>query len=132
MASIGHKVHTMIYVIDDDASFCKALGRLLRSANLDVETFSSGEEFLTSPKQEESGCILIDIRMPGLTGFDLLQRLASEGIRIPEIAISAQDDERTRELARELGAVSFLRKPIDDEALLDAIRRALGKGENGN
>jgi FixJ family two-component response regulator len=115
------KKRSLIYVIDDDVSVLKALGRLLRSADLDAETFSSVEEFLSSPRQKENACIIIDIRMPGLSGFDLLERLASEGIRIPAIAISAHDDAETREHARELGAMTFFRKPVDDQALLDAI-----------
>jgi FixJ family two-component response regulator len=122
------KDQSMIYVIEDDASVRKAFGRLLRSANLEAETFSSAEEFLSSPRQEENACVIIDIRMPGLTGLDLLERLASERTRIPVIAISAQDDEETREQARELGAVSFYRKPVDDQALLDAIWWAMAKG----
>ncbi|MCJ7642757.1 MAG: response regulator [Desulfobacterales bacterium] len=115
------KNQSMIYVIDDDASVRKAFGRLLRSANLDAETFSSAEEFLSSPKQKENACIIIDIRMPGLTGFDLQQRLLSEEMELPVIVISASDDVQTRERARELGAIAFFRKPIDDQALLDAI-----------
>ena len=122
------KKRSLTYVIDDDASVRKAFGRLLRSANLDAEMFSSAEEFLSSPRQKENACIIIDIRMPGLTGFDLLERLASEGIRVPVIAISAHDDEETREHARELGAVSFYRKPIDDQALLDAVWWAIARG----
>ena len=126
------KNQSMIYVIDDDASVRKAFGRLLRSANLDAETFSSAEEFLSSPKQKENACIIIDIRMPGLTGFDLLERLITERIRIPVIAVSAHDDAETREHAKELGAVSFFRKPIDDQALLDAIWWAIaGSRKNG-
>ena len=100
----------MVYVIDDDASVRKAFGRLLRSADLDAETFSSAEEFLSNPRQKENACIIIDIRMPGLSGVDLQERLSSEGIRIPVIVISASDDVEIREHARELGAVSFLPK----------------------
>ncbi len=111
----------MVYVIDDDESVRKALQRLFRSADLDVETFSSGEEFLSSPRQERDACILMDIRMPGLTGFDLQQRLTSQGIDVPVIVISASDDVQTREHARELGAEVFFRKPVDDSALLDAV-----------
>jgi len=111
----------MVYVIDDDESVRKALKRLLRSAELDVETFSSADEFLSNSKQGESACIVMDIRMPGLTGFDLQKRLLSQGIRIPVIVISASDDVQAREHARELGAVNFFRKPVDDQALLDAI-----------
>jgi len=115
------KRRAMVYVIDDDESVRKALKRLLRSADVGVETFSSAEEFLSNPRQAEDACILIDIRMPGLTGFDLQKRLLSQGIRMPVIVISASDDVQTRERARELGAVNFFRKPVDDQALLDAI-----------
>jgi FixJ family two-component response regulator len=116
----------MVYVIDDDESVRKAIGRLLRSVDLDVETFSSAEEFLRNPRQGRNACLVIDIRMPGLTGFDLQQRLLSEGIQIPVIVISASDDVQVREHARELGAQVFFRKPVDDQALLDAIWWAIG------
>ncbi len=115
------KKQGMVYVIDDDESVRRAMGRLLRSAHLDVETFSSAEDFLHNPRDSQDACILIDIRMPGLTGFDLQQRLLSEGIEIPVIVISASDDVQIREHARELGAQVFFRKPVDDQALLDAI-----------
>ena len=115
------KRRAMVYVIDDDESVRKALKRLLRSADVGVETFSSAEEFLSNSRQGQDACILIDIRMPGLTGFDLQKRLLSQGIRMPVIVISASDDVQTRERARELGAVNFFRKPVDDQALLDAI-----------
>ena len=111
----------MIYVIDDDESVRKAFKRLLRSVNLEVETFSSAEEFLKTQKSDKNGCIIIDIRMPGLTGFDLQRKLKAQGDRIPVIVISASDDAEIREQARELGAVAFFRKPIDDQALIDAI-----------
>ncbi|MDD1708298.1 MAG: response regulator [Methanoregulaceae archaeon] len=126
----GAKRQGMVYVIDDDDSVRKALKRLFRSGDLDVETFPSAEEFLSAPRQERKACILIDIRMPGLTGFDLQQRLASQGMGIPVIVISASDDVQTRERARELGAEAFFRKPVDDQALLDAIWWALaGSGK---
>ena len=111
----------MIYVIDDDESVRKAFKRLLRSVNLEVETFASAEDFLKSQKPNKNSCIIIDIRMPGLTGFDLQRKLNDQEIRIPVIVISASDDAQIREQARELGAVAFFRKPIDDQALLDAI-----------
>jgi len=113
--------HTMIYVVDDDESVRKAFKRLLRSVNFEVETFSSAEEFLQSQKADKNACIIIDIRMPGLTGFDLQRKLKAQGMQIPVIVISASDDAQVREQARELGAVAFFRKPIDDQALLDAI-----------
>ena len=122
------KKQGMVYLIDDDESVRRAIGRLLRSAHLDVETFASAEDFLRNPMQSQNACIVIDIRMPGLTGFDLLERLAAEGTRIPVIAVSAHDDTETREHARELGAVNFFRKPLDDQALLDTIWWAISGG----
>jgi FixJ family two-component response regulator len=120
------KKQGMVYLIDDDESVRRAIGRLLRSAHLDVETFASAEDFLCNQRQGQNACLVIDIRMPGLTGFDLQQKLLSEGIQIPVIVISASDDVQTREHARELGAQVFFRKPVDDQALLDAIWWAIG------
>ena len=98
----------MVYLIDDDESVRRALQRLLRSAGLDVTAFSSAEEFLQSGNLTEKGaCIIVDIRMPGLTGFDLQEKLASKGIPIPVIAVSAFDDAATRERVRRLGAKGF-------------------------
>jgi FixJ family two-component response regulator len=121
----GMKERFMIYVIDDDESVRKAFKRLFRSVNLEVETFSSAEEFLKSQKPNKNSCILIDIRMPGLTGLDLQRKLKAQGSQIPVIVISASDDAQSREQAREMEAVAFFRKPIDDQALLDAIDWAI-------
>jgi len=126
------KKPNVVYVIDDDESVRRAFGRLLRSVGLDAETFSSAKEFLDSPKHKENACILIDIRMPGSSGFDLQQKLAASDIRIPVIVISASDDAQIRERARELGAVSFFRKPVDDQALLDAIWWAISGTKRNN
>ena len=111
----------MVYVVDDDESARTAFARLLRSANLAAETFSSADEFLSKPKQKKNACILVDMRMPGSTGFDLQQALLEYGIPLPVIVISASDDAQIREHARQLGAVAFFRTPVDDQALLDAI-----------
>ena len=111
----------MIYVIDDDNSVRRAFGRLFRSAGYDVETFSSPDEFLANARQKEHAFIIVDVRMPGHTGFCLLETLAPEKTSLPVIVVSASDETNIREHARELGAVSFFRKPVDDQALLDAI-----------
>ena len=116
---------TTVYVIDDNESVRRSFARLFRSENLLVETFSSPEEFFERPRTQENACIIADVRMSGSTGFDLAQRLASDGIQTPLIIISASDDPQTREHARELGAVAFFRKPVDDQALLDAITWAV-------
>jgi two-component system response regulator FixJ len=115
------KKQSTVYVIDDDESVRTALARLLRSANFNAETFSSADEFLKNPKQKQDACILVDIRMPGSTGFDLQRQLVSTRVQLPVIVISASDETAIREHARQLGAVSFFRKPVDDQALLDAI-----------
>ena len=112
---------SMVYVIDDDESIRKSFSRLFRSANLNVETFPSPDEFLARPIQPQNACILLDIRMPGTTGFDLQKKLSEAGILLPVIVVSASDDEHVRDTARRLGAKSFFRKPVDDQALLDAI-----------
>jgi FixJ family two-component response regulator len=121
------KEQIMIYVIDDDESVRKAFKRLLRSVNYEVETFGCAEEFLQSQRPNKNSCIIIDIKMPGLTGFDLQRELEAQGSRIPVIVISASDDAQVREQARELGAAAFFRKPIDDQALLDAISWAISQ-----
>ena len=121
------KKQGIVYVIDDDESVRRALVRLAESADLHAETFSSAHEFLNSPKQMENSCIFIDIRMPDSTSFDLQQKRTAFDVRIPVIVISASDDAQIRERARELGAVSFFRKPVDDQALLDAIWWAIGR-----
>ena len=119
------KNRSTVYVIDDDESVRTAFARLLRSANFNAETFSSADEFLQHPRQKKDACILVDIRMPGSTGFDLQQKLISSGIAIPAIVVSASDEALIREHARQLGAVAFFRKPVDDQALLDAIMWAI-------
>jgi FixJ family two-component response regulator len=119
------KKQSTVYVIDDDASVRTALARLLRSANFNAETFSSADEFLKNPKQKQDACVLVDIRMPGSTGFDLQRQLVSTRVKLPVIVISASDETLIREYARHLGAVSFFRKPVDDQALLDAILWAI-------
>jgi two-component system, LuxR family, response regulator FixJ len=122
----------MVYVIDDDESVRKSFARLLQSADIECETFSSPEEFLGMARQEKNACIIADIRMPGSTGFELAERLITLGMRIPIIVVSASDEVQVREHARELGAAAFFQKPVDDQALLDAISWALsgvsGKG----
>jgi len=121
------KKQGIVYVIDGDESVRRTLVGLSGLADLHVETFSSAYEFLNSPKQMENSCIFIDIQMPGSASFDLQQKLTAFDMRIPVIVISASDDAQIRERARELGAVSFFRKPVDDQALLDAIWWAIGK-----
>jgi FixJ family two-component response regulator len=120
-----------IYVIDDDESVRRSFKRLLDSADFFVETFSSPEQFSAWHRKDKSACVISDLRMPGSTGFDLLQKLSSQGTRTPLIIVSASDDEQSRERARDLGAVAFFRKPVDDQALLDAISWAVMRPGTG-
>ena len=120
------KKRSMVYVIDDDESVQRAFQLLFQSADFDVQVFSSAEEFIESAGPSDNSCIILDMRMPGMIGLDLLKKLASRKIRIPVIAVSAYDDAPTRDLSRELGAVAFFRKPVDDQALIDAIEWAIG------
>jgi FixJ family two-component response regulator len=124
------KEKNMVYLIEDDESVRKALQRLLRSAGLDVRAFAGAEEFMQSGDLSQGVCIVVDIQMPGLTGFDLQEGLLSKKIRIPTIVISAMDDAETRERARKLGAAAFFRKPVDGQALVDAIYWAVGVSKN--
>lgn len=115
----------IVYVVEDDASLRTAVRRLLRSANYRVLTFASAEEFHRSDFKTNPGCLLLDIRLPGISGFELQARLLDAGIRMPVIFITGQDRTGMEEYARQLGASAYLRKPVDEETLLAAIRQAL-------
>jgi FixJ family two-component response regulator len=115
----------LIYVVDDNESVRRGLRRLLQSAKLQVQTYASAMEFLNSDYREENACLIADVRMPGLSGLDLQRELLAKGSTIPVIFITAFDTPETREQARALGAAGYFRKPVDDQALLDAIQWAL-------
>ena len=112
----------MIYVIDDDASVCRAMTRLMHSAGLSVQTYDSAQEFLSSVQPTQSDCLLVDIQMPGMSGLELQRQLTRSGIHVPVIFITAFDDDQMREKAHYGGAAGCFRKPFDDQALLDAIK----------
>lgn len=115
----------MVAVIDDDESYRVAVQRLLKSADLPVQSFDSAEAFLNSGRQHETGCLIADIRMPGMSGLDLQSKLNSDHCPIPTIFITAHGDEKMRLQAMRSGAVKFLAKPFDGETLLEAVRVAL-------
>ncbi len=116
----------MISVVDDDPSVCRALKRLLRSFGFEVETFSSEQDFFSSPHQKRE-CVILDIHLGGTSGFEIHQRLKQEGDKYPVIFITAHDDEQTRLQVHESGAAGYLQKPFEDEELIEAIRRALAR-----
>lgn len=113
--------NTVVYIVDDDESVRTGLSRLMRSAGLTSKSYKSAEMFLDQVDLESHGCILLDITMTHMNGLELGKRLKDRGICYPIIVVSAIDDEATRHSARELGVRFFLRKPVDDQALLDAI-----------
>jgi FixJ family two-component response regulator len=115
----------MVAVVDDDDLMRIAVEGLLKSAGLASQTFASAEDFLKSGQQHQVGCLVADIRMPGMTGLELQAKLNTEHCRIPTIFITAHGDEKMRMQALRAGAVEFLAKPFDDEALLESVRAAL-------
>ena len=122
------RADTRIFVVDDDAKFSKSLARLVRSIGYDVELFASAKDFLEREPFEGPGCLLLDVRMPGLTGPDLQEELNERGISISIIFLTAHADTPTGVKAMKDGAVDFLLKPIEEHALFEAIDNALGKG----
>jgi FixJ family two-component response regulator len=115
----------MVVVIEDDESYRVAVQRLLKSAGISAQSFGSAEAFLSSGQQHETGCLIADIRMPGMSGLDLQSKLNSDHCPIPTIFITAHGDEKMRLQAMRGGAVKFLAKPFDGETLLEAVRAAL-------
>jgi FixJ family two-component response regulator len=119
-----NKSRLLVAVVDDEEAVRIALRRLLRSAGLDVETFSSGAEFLESMKGHQPDCVVLDLHMPQLGGFAVQARLAEAGIRLPTVVITGHDTDEARARALAGGAAAYLRKPVDDQALLAAIEAA--------
>jgi len=115
----------MVAVVDDDESYRLAVQRLLKSADVPVRSFASAEDFLKSGQQHETGCLIADIRMPGMSGLDLQAKLNAEHCPIPIIFITAHGDEEMRLQAMRGGAVKFLAKPFDGAMLLESVRVAL-------
>jgi FixJ family two-component response regulator len=115
----------MVSIVDDDASLRRSVGNLLSSVGFRVQTFPSAEEFLESPHRANTGCLVLDLRMAGMNGLDLLKHLGSIGSRIPVVILTAHGDEDARQRALQAGAVAFLGKPFRGDALLDAVRMAL-------
>jgi FixJ family two-component response regulator len=114
-----------IFVIDDDASMREALKNLLRSVGLEVETFGSAQEFLSDRRSEALGCLILDVRLPGLGGLDLQRQLAEANVYLPIIFITGHGDIQMSVRAIKAGAVEFLTKPFRDQDLLDAVQQAL-------
>lgn len=118
---------SMVFVVDDDESVRKALKRLIKSVGLNVETFATAQEFLFREKYEGPSCLVLDVRMPGLSGLDLQQELTKADLTLPIIFITGHGNVPMSVRAMKAGAVDFLEKPFEDQVLLDLIQHAIEK-----
>lgn len=116
----------MVVIVDDDECVRSSLLSTMKAAGLPARAFASAEEYLASGEQDKTGCLIADIRMPGMSGLELQARLEAEHRQIPILFISAHGDEEMRLQALRAGAVEFLTKPFDRKVLLDYVRAALG------
>ena len=117
----------LISIVDDDESVRVALKSLIDSVGFRAEVFGSGEEFLNSPLISQTGCLIADVRMPGMSGLELQERLNAANLAIPIVFISAHDDGEARVRGLRAGAIDFLKKPFSEDALLGAIAAGLDK-----
>ena len=117
----------IVLVVDDDLAVRRSTERLIRSAGLEVQTFTSAREFLRHPRPERPACLVLDVRMPGLSGMDLQRELTQSGIHIPIIFITGHGDIPMSVRAMKAGAAEFLTKPFRSRILLDAVRAAIDR-----
>jgi FixJ family two-component response regulator len=121
----------LVSIVDDDEGVRMATGGLVESFGYDVQTFDSGEAFLGSEWFEKTRCLIADVQMPGISGTELHEYLLKSGKKIPVIFITAFPRSSTRDQVLKRGAVAYLTKPFDREALLNGIQRAIGDDEDG-
>jgi DNA-binding NtrC family response regulator len=129
-SGIGDPMSTIIpivYVVDDDESVREALGSLIRSAGLRVQTFASAQEFLIFPRPDAPSCLVLDVQLAGLSGLDLQQELIKANVQIPIIFLTGHGDISMSVRAIKAGALEFLTKPVDDQDLLDAIQQGIAR-----
>ena len=118
----------VVSIVDDDASLRRSVRNLLTSVGFLVETFASAEAFLGSVHRDNTGCLVLDFRMEGMDGLELLKHLVAAGSCIPVVILTAHGDDDLRDRALQSGAVAFLSKPFHADVLLDAVRTAMGGG----
>jgi FixJ family two-component response regulator len=122
------KARPLIAVVDDEPSVCLALNRLIRSADMDVATYPSGEEFLQAVLTHRPDCVVLDLHMPKVNGYEVQSRLAQLGKGVPVVVITGHDTPESRARVLAGGAAAYLLKPIDDRMLLDTIAGAIAGG----
>lgn len=124
-----NKARSLIAIVDDEESVRRALQRLLRSAGIDSTTFSGGEEFLEWLRTHSADCVVLDLHMPRMTGFDVLTGMAVSGTDVPAIIITGHDSPEAYDRAMAARATAYLCKPVNDEVLLDAIHAVVSRKE---
>jgi two-component system response regulator FixJ len=122
----------LVQIIDDDDALRDSLTFLLSSAGIEAKSYESAGAYLNDPQRGTSGCIITDVRMPGMSGIDLLRKLKSEGVSVPVIVMTGHGDVPLAVEAMKLGAFDFIEKPFDDDALLASVRGALGVQEKNS
>jgi len=121
------EAESIVFIIDDDPLYRRSSERLVRSVGFDVQSFETARDFMSSRRPNVPSCLILDVRLPGLSGLDLQQKLAEAGVHIPIIFVTGHGDIPMSVQAMKAGAVEFLTKPFRDQALLDAIRQAIGR-----
>lgn len=114
-----------VAIVDDEEGIRKALGRLLRASGLDAESYASGQEFLDVVRSWRPDCVVLDLHMPGMSGLQVLRQLKSANLLLSVVVITAHDEPETREQCIEAGACAYLRKPLEDRLLLNAVSAAM-------
>jgi len=126
-AIISQEEEPVVFIIDDDPSVCEALEDLLRSVHLKVETFLSAHEFLQRKHTNSPGCIVLDVRLPGMSGLEFQRALMKSGVDLPIIFITGYGDIPMSVQAMKSGAIEFLTKPLNEQTLLEAIQAGLAR-----
>jgi FixJ family two-component response regulator len=114
-----------VAIVDDEEGIRKALGRLLRAAGLEAHGYANGQDFLTAAAERRPDCVVLDLHMPGMSGLQVLRKLKAAGLLLPIVVITAHDEPETREQCLSTGARAYLRKPLEDRLLLNAISAAM-------
>ena len=127
MGPVGADVEPIVFVVDDDQSVREGIQSLLTSAGFSVDTFPTAEMFLNHPHPDRPACVILDVRMPGLSGLDLQRELTKIGVSIPIIFVTGHGNVRMTAQAMKAGAVEFLTKPFREQELIDAVRESIGR-----